>query len=294
MEAQQALAVTTQAAEDAGSEIPVVDREIFEPEPGTTPLWPEVLVRGLFEQDVVRSALIEALLEAPGVDTPGQLNWREVKDQAWERAWLDRFEPMRFGKRLWIVPRGMEAPTSRTATVIRLDPGLAFGTGAHATTALCLDWLDSAKLRGKVVVDYGCGSGVLAIAAALKGAGRVIAVDTDPQALEACDMNARNNHVHGRIVSCLPDHYQALLYTLRGRDGVDVVLANILAKPLIDLAGVLGDSLRTGGRLVLSGLLDSQADSVRRAYRRAFGKLKVTTREGWARLDGEKLAWRQR
>jgi ribosomal protein L11 methyltransferase len=202
---------------------------------------------------------------------------------------MDRFQPMRFGKRLWIVPSGMQASTGRNATIIRLDPGLAFGTGAHATTALCLEWIDASSIKGKFVVDYGCGSGVLAIAAALKGARRIIAVDNDPQALKACELNARVNHVDGQIVSCMPEHYPAILSdTLRGLDGVDVVVANILARPLMDLAPLLSGSLRRGGSLVLSGLLETQADSVRRRYRRAFGKMKVTRREGWARLEGTK------
>jgi ribosomal protein L11 methyltransferase len=291
MESQQALAVTTQAALDPGRHLPSAENDIFEPEPGTTPLWSEVEVRGLFEENVSLDQVAGALMDAPGIDSPGQLSWQRIEDQVWERVWMDRFKPMRFGKRLWIVPTGMAAPKARGATVIRLDPGVAFGTGAHATTALCLDWLDTARLKGKFVVDYGCGSGVLAIAAALKGARRVIAVDNDPQALEACELNARRNHVNGQILTCLPEHYPALLSdTLRGVEGVDVMLANILARPLINLAPVLTDSLKTGGKLVLSGLLDSQSDSVGRAYRRAFGKLTVTRRDGWARLVGVRKA----
>ncbi|HKJ17431.1 MAG TPA: 50S ribosomal protein L11 methyltransferase [Xanthomonadales bacterium] len=289
MELQEALAVTTQAAHADTTDTPCADKDIFEPAPGTTPLWAEVQVRGLFDDDISQTGLIEALMEAPGIDSADQLHWQRVEDQVWERAWMDRFEPMRFGKNLWIVPTGMPAPQTRGAKIIRLDPGVAFGTGAHATTALCLDWLDSARLKGKIVVDYGCGSGVLAIAAALNGAGRVIAVDNDPQALEACELNVRRNHVHGQIISCLPEHYDALLSdTLRGLEGVDVMIANILARPLIKLAPVLTDSLSAGGELVLSGLLDTQADSVRRAYLRAFGKLSSTRRDGWVRLNGKK------
>lgn len=289
LESQNALAVTTLAAAEPDGAPPPPEKEIFEPALGTTPLWSEVEVRGLFNEDVSQSEVMQALQESVPFSTPEQFKWRRIEDEAWERAWLDRFEPMQFGKRLWIVPRGMRAETGRNATVIRLDPGLAFGTGAHATTALCLEWLDAARLKGKVVVDYGCGSGVLAIAAALKGARRVIAVDNDPQALEACNINARANHVHGQVLSCLPEHYAALLSdTLRGIEGVDVMLANILAQPLKQLAPVLGGSLRPGGQLVLSGLLDTQADSVRRAYVRDFGKLAATRRDGWARLDGSK------
>ena len=285
LEAQHALAVTTQAAGEPNGP----SDEILEPAPGATPLWAEVEVRGLFDVEVSRSHIVEALADTLGIEAPQRLNWRRVEDQAWERAWLERFQPMRFGKRLWIVPSGMTSPAKRGATVIRLDPGLAFGTGAHATTALCLEWLDGQRLKGKTVVDYGCGSGVLAIAAALKGASRVIAVDNDPQALEACDMNVRKNHVQGQIAVCRPDHYQAVLSdTLRGMEGVDVVIANILARPLVSLAPLLTGSLKTGGKVVLSGLLRGQTDSVRRAYRRAFGALKVTSRDGWARLEGKK------
>lgn len=287
LESLQALAVTTQAAPDPGRSAPCPERDIFEPDPGTTPLWAEVEVRGLFDENVSRDRVTAALLEAPANVSESRLQWQRVEDQVWERAWMDRFEPMQFGKRLWIVPTGMAAPSNRGATIIRLDPGVAFGTGAHATTALCLEWLDAASLKGKFVVDYGCGSGVLAIAAALKGARRVIAVDNDPQALEACEINARRNHVHGQIVSCLPEHYAALLAdTLRGLPGVDVMVANILARPLIELAPVLTNSLDTGGELILSGLLESQIDSVRRAYRRAFGKMTATRRDSWARLNG--------
>ncbi|MDX1557107.1 MAG: 50S ribosomal protein L11 methyltransferase, partial [Xanthomonadales bacterium] len=289
LEALQALAVTTQSATPSGDGPARADGEILEPDPGTTPLWQDIEVRGLFEADVPRKKVVDALVDSLDLRSPERLTWRTVEDQAWERAWLDRFGPMRFGKRLWIVPRDMPSPAGRGSTVVRLDPGLAFGTGAHATTALCLEWLDGQDLKGKRVVDYGCGSGVLAIAAALKGAARVIAVDNDPQAIEACTLNARHNHVHGQVMPCLPQHYDALLRdTLRGMEGVDVVMANILARPLIQLAPVLTRSLKSGGKLVLSGLLDSQSDSVRRAYRRAFGKLSVTPQDGWARLEGVK------
>jgi len=295
MESQEALAVTTLASKtpagDGKTEASAIPEEVLEPAPGTTPLWSEIEVRGLFDAAVSISRVVEALLDTPGIESAEQVAWREVEDQVWERSWMDRFQPMRFGKRLWIVPTGMQAPTGRNATIIRLDPGLAFGTGAHATTALCLEWIDAAGIRGKFVVDYGCGSGVLAIAAALKGARRVIAVDNDPQALKACEVNARANHVKGQIVSCMPEHYPAVLAdTLRGLDGVDVVVANILARPLMDLAPLLTGSLGKGGSLVLSGLLDTQADSVRRRYRRSFGEMKISKRDGWVRLEGTRKA----
>ena len=291
LESQEALAVTTKAAPEPGRTGPCPERDILEPAPGTTPLWAEVEVRGLFDDSVSRELITAAMLESPVIHSPEQLNWNRVEDQVWERAWMDRFEPMCFGKKLWIVPTGMAAPKTRGATIIRIDPGVAFGTGAHATTALCLEWIDSKNLRGKIVVDYGCGSGVLAIAAALKGARRVIAVDNDPQAIEACELNARRNHVHGQVISCLPEHYAAILSdTLRGLEGVDVMLANILAKPLVELEPILSGSVRTGGRIVLSGLLESQIEMVKETYTKAFGRMSATSQAEWVRLSGKKNA----
>lgn len=159
------------------------DNPVLEPGPGATPLWPTVQVSGLFEADMPRSHVIDGLQSVPGGERPGNIRWRVVDDQDWERAWMDRFQPMRFGRRLWIVPTGMSIPHEAGNIEIRLDPGLAFGTGTHPTTALCLEWLDGQDLPGTHLVDYGCGSGILGIAGALQGAARIAAVDNDPQAL---------------------------------------------------------------------------------------------------------------
>lgn len=254
------------------------DQPVLEPAPGAAPLWPVVQMRGLFPAAVQRAEVSLALLKVCGFDQPQELAWRDVADQVWERAWMDQFRPMQFGKRLWIVPSGMDAPADEQAILLRLDPGLAFGTGTHPTTALCLHWIDGQEFAGRRVVDYGCGSGVLGIASALKGAERVICVDNDPQALEATAANAARNNVSARIVCQPPEAYR--------EKRVDVLLANILAAPLIELAPVLMASLRSGGHIVLSGILEEQAQAVAQSYRHYCGDMNVTTQEGWARLHG--------
>lgn len=253
------------------------DVPVLEPDPGATPLWPVVQVRALFDAGVDRTLLIAGLTDIPGADRPDGVRWREVGDQDWVRAWMDRFEPMRFGRRLWIVPGGMSIPADPANVEIRLDPGLAFGTGTHPTTALCLQWLDGQDLAGCRVVDYGCGSGVLGIAAALLGAREVTAVDTDPQAVEATAANAERNSVNGRLLCCSPEEFAAA--------EVDVVLANILAGPLVDLAPRLAACTRPGAALVLSGLLAEQVDAVADAYRPFCTLIGSTLQEDWARLD---------
>ncbi len=266
-----ALAVTLEDGED---------NPVLEPGPGETPLWPTVQVRGLFEADVDRGRVMTLLQTVPGADRPGNLRWRDVGDQDWERAWMDRFEPMRFGRNLWIVPGGMSIPYDPAHTEIQLDPGLAFGTGTHPTTSLCLEWLDGQALDGRVVVDFGCGSGILGIAAALKGARRVVCVDNDPQALEATSMNAESNECADRVTCHLPEDCP--------RTGASLVLANILAQPLIDLAPRLLDLLEPNGDLVLSGVLEEQVSLVADAYRPGLQVESIDILDGWARVHGVK------
>jgi ribosomal protein L11 methyltransferase len=263
-----ALAVTLEDNED---------HPILEPEPGTSPLWPQVRLRGLFEQGTDRNGIMSSLQELPGGPRPDHIHWRQVDDEDWERAWMDRFRPMRFGQSLWIVPTGMEIPPDCQAIEIRLDPGLAFGTGTHPTTALCLLWLDGQELSGRKVVDYGCGSGILGIAAALKGAAAVVCVDNDPQALEATAANARRNDVGNRLRCQPPDEFAL--------NGADIVLANILAGPLVKLAPRLAGCARPGGSIVLSGLLEDQLDSVVGAYRELCTPVHEERLDGWLRLD---------
>jgi len=267
-----ALAITLQ--DDA-------DDPVLEPDVGSTPLWPAVQVRGLFEADVQRSRITDALQIVAGLGRPDLIHWREVGDQDWERAWMKRFRPMKFGQHLWIVPSGMQIPFDGNNFEIRLDPGLAFGTGTHPTTALCLEWLDDQNLSGRSVVDYGCGSGVLGIAAALKGANRVTCVDNDPQALEATQANIQRNGVAGVIDCKAPDEF--------GETEADVLLANILSGTLIELSAVLLGSLRPGGQIVLSGVLEEQAAEVIQAYHPVCSDFRSAAQDGWFRLEARKL-----
>lgn len=271
LQAMGALSVTLQ--DDA-------DDPVLEPGPGATPLWPTVQVRGLFESAIDRAAVAGGLRNVPGVSHPDHVLWREVGDQDWERAWMDRFKPMRFGRRLWVVPGGMVIPHVPENVEIQLDPGLAFGTGTHPTTSLCLEWLDGQDLAGKNIVDFGCGSGILSIAAALLGAAKVVAVDNDPQALESTAANAARNEVGGTIACQLPEDFTA--------NAADVVLANILAGPLVELAPVLIGCCKPGGRMVLSGLLEDQVDEVAAAYRPVCEIIGSVILDGWARLDLQK------
>lgn len=254
------------------------DRAVLEPAPGATPLWPVVRVCALFPAAIPRDAVSLGLRHVAGLDLPDDLAWREVPDQLWERAWMDRFQPMRFGKKLWVVPSGMDLPADPRANVLRLDPGLAFGTGTHPTTALCLEWIDGHEFDGRRVVDYGCGSGILGIACAVKGASSVVCVDNDPQALEATTKNAARNAVSHCIVCGMPETYR--------EKGADILLANILSGPLIGLAPRLMGSLRHGGHIVLSGILEAQAEEVIQAYRAGCGKMDIQLQEGWVRLHG--------
>jgi len=268
LDALGALSITLQ--DDA-------DVPVLEPGPGATPLWPVVQVRGLFECTADRAAVIRVLQGLPGAGRPDRIQWREVRDQDWERAWMDRFGPMKFGRRLWVVPSGMAIPTAPENVQIRLDPGLAFGTGTHPTTALCLEWLDSQDLAGKRVIDYGCGSGILGIAAALLGAGQISCVDNDPQALESTSANADRNAVGERIRCRSPEGFSVT--------DADVVLANILAGPLLQLAPVLIAAAKPGGDIILSGLLKEQGDAVAVAYGPACDIVGSSVLEGWLRLD---------
>lgn len=254
------------------------DNPVLEPGPGETPLWPFVRVRGLFETAADREAIMTALRAVPGAARPDQILWREVADQDWERAWMDRFQPMKFGHHLWIVPGGMEIPPDPGNVEIQLDPGLAFGTGTHPTTALCLEWLDGVEVTSRSVVDYGCGSGILGIAAAVKGAGRVICIDNDPQALEATRDNAGRNGVTGLIECCTPQDFE--------QPPADIILANILALPLIELAPLLLRSLKPAGSLVLSGILEEQAETVAAAYQAGLASIDMKAMDGWVRLHG--------
>jgi ribosomal protein L11 methyltransferase len=261
--------------EDAG------DQPLFEPKPGETPVWQRTRVTALFDRDIDTDPVRDAI-EAR---FPGKLaGWEstELEDRAWERAWLDHFKPMRFGRRLWICPSGFEPPEPEAVNVL-LDPGLAFGTGTHPTTALCLEWLEGLSLAGKTVLDYGCGSGILAVAALKLGAERAVGVDIDPQALTASAENARRNSVEERLGLFVPR-------TLPPGFRADILVANILATPLIELAADIAGSVLPGGHLALSGILAEQAEAVRRAYQPWIGFAPPVQREDWILLSGLKAA----
>jgi len=258
------------------------DNPVLEPAPGTTPLWPSVQIKALFDaaadQDVI-AALLATELAQP---LP-PLSFEPIADRAWEREWLKDFRPMRFGRRLWICPDGQRPDAAvPDACYIDLDPGLAFGTGTHPTTALCLEWLDGAQLHGKTVIDYGCGSGVLAIAALKLGAAAALAVDIDPQAVIATNDNAQRNGVADRLTVSTVDQMRA--------QPAHVLLANILAEPLMHLAPRLAELVRPGGELVLSGLLTQQAPAVAMPYAPWFDIQPVAIRDDWARLSGKRRA----
>lgn len=259
------------------------EQAILEPAVGETPMWSLIVVSALFEAGTDRSGLIHVLGEMLPELEPGQIVFREVAEQDWTRVWMDQFKPMQFGERLWIYPWNIEPPAEPGDAVhVRLDPGLAFGTGTHPTTALCLEWLDRTDLEGKTLIDYGCGSGVLAIAAALLGAAEVVGIDNDPQAIEATRDNARRNGVAERIQLRLPD--------IENRTPADLLVANILAGPLHELAPLFAAHVRPGGMLALSGILGGQETDLLDRYSEWFENLAVSTREDWVRIDGRRRA----
>ncbi|MBK8182047.1 MAG: 50S ribosomal protein L11 methyltransferase [Candidatus Competibacteraceae bacterium] len=264
-----ALAVTLA---DAG------DQPVLEPAPGQTPLWAHTRVTGLFDAQTDIEVVKKQLRRFLHASALPECRLIELEERDWVRAWMDYFHPMRFGQRLWVCPKD-QAPPEPRAINIRLDPGLAFGTGTHPTTALCLEWLDGAELAGKTVLDYGCGSGILAIAAVKLGAKRVWAVDIDPQALLASDDNAAENQVEEQIELVHP-------ITLPATLSVDVLLANILAGVLVQLGSEFGRRVKSGGRLILSGILEDHADAVQTALAREFRFDTRRSREGWVLLAG--------
>ncbi|GGB88841.1 ribosomal protein L11 methyltransferase [Marinobacterium zhoushanense] len=262
------------------------DQPIFEPDLGTTPLWSQTVVTGLFaaEHDLqetlalLRSAQ-QQLPEIEGRPHP-EIKAEILEDKDWEREWMENYHPMQFGKRLWVCPSWREAPDPNAVNMM-LDPGLAFGTGTHPTTSLCLEWLDSQSLDDQLVVDYGCGSGILGIAALLLGANKVVAVDIDPQALTATRDNLERNRLDSsRLSVSLPNATPAVK--------ADTLVANILAGPLVELAPTLEALVRPGGRILLSGLLADQADSVSTAYSQWFKMEPAVEKDGWIRLTGTK------
>ena len=257
------------------------DEAVLEPKPGEVRLWSDTLVRALFQEssDAVRN--LDRLAAALGPHVTQTARVRAVQDQVWERAWLTGWKSLRFGRRLWVCPRAAEAPADPEAIIVRLDPGLAFGTGTHPTTALCLQILDSWPLQGRTMIDYGCGSGILGIAAIKLGAAHVTAVDLDPQALLATRDNAARNGVASSITVQDVDAHLPAAYC---------VVANILAGPLVELAPKLTAACEPGGLLLLSGLLKTQAYSVKAAYSSGFDMVQVIERDEWCCMYARRVS----
>jgi ribosomal protein L11 methyltransferase len=262
-----ALSVTL---EDAG------DMPLLEPAPGEMPLWHATRVVALFSDTTDRDSITDSLAAAADGDQLTPV-FETLPDREWSRVWMDDWQPLRFGRRLWVAP--LEAELDEPgAVILRLDPGLAFGTGTHATTALCLEWLDGLALSDATVLDYGCGSGILAIAALKLGAARAHGVDIDPQALEATTSNAVTNGVGERITTAEPDGPM---------DGpFDVVVANILAGPLMQSAQAIASEQEAGGRIALAGVLAEQAEDVIAAYERWYHLEVGGERDEWVRIEG--------
>ncbi|BDO09839.1 ribosomal protein L11 methyltransferase [Aeromonas caviae] len=255
------------------------DVPVYEPMPGETPLWGETEVMGLFDAETDPAPTITFFQQIFGEDVGYKVEQLEDKD--WVREWMDHFHPMQFGERLWICPSWRDVPNPDAVNVM-LDPGLAFGTGTHPTTALCLQWLDGLDLAGKTVVDFGCGSGILGIAALKLGAARVIGIDIDPQAIQASRDNAERNGVADQIELYLPaDQPQDV--------EADVVVANILAGPLRELAPLIAGHGKAGSLMALSGVLESQAPELETIYGQWFEMDPTAVKEEWCRLSGRKL-----
>jgi ribosomal protein L11 methyltransferase len=263
------------------------DEPVLEPKPGEIRLWSDTLVRALFAEDSEPAGNLDRLATVLGPHITRTARVRAVEDKEWERVWLLDWKSMRFGRRLWVCPTAAEFPGDPDAVVVRLDPGLAFGTGTHPTTALCLQILESLPVAGRSVIDYGCGSGILGIAALKLGAAHVTAVDLDPQALLATRDNAMRNGVSADIdvLGVNAGHVDAEHVGAQsaetGLRPAFCVLANILAGPLIELAPALTAACEPGGYLVLSGLLKTQAYAVKAAYSSGFDMVQVVERDDW-------------
>ncbi|WP_251978509.1 50S ribosomal protein L11 methyltransferase [Salinicola avicenniae] len=276
--AEGASAITLQDAHD---------EPVFEPDRGTTPLWRETVLTGLYDDLNDVEAMIERVRRTWAAHQPEepapQIDYELLADRDWEREWMDGFEPLRMGERLWIVPSWHQAPDPEAVNLL-LDPGLAFGTGTHPTTALCLGWLDGQDLDQRHVLDYGCGSGILAIAALKLGADTAVGVDIDPQALQASRDNAERNAIdEAQLILDYPEKL--------GQGRFDVVVANILAAPLIELAADIAGRVAPGSLIALSGILSAQADSVLDAYRaQGLYMDEPVEKDGWILLTGRRPA----
>lgn len=254
------------------------DTPIFEPKLGETPLWRDTVVVALFDAETDLSPTVDMLKALPFLGENFSHKIEQIEDKDWVREWMDNFHPIQFGTRLWICPSWREIPDPTAVNVI-LDPGLAFGTGTHPTTALCLEWLDSLDLTDQDVIDFGCGSGILAVAALKLGAKKVTGIDIDYQAIDASRANAERNDVADKLALYLPEDQPKDLKA-------DVLVANILAGPLRELAPLIAERIKQGGKLALSGLLQEQAQELSDFYSQWFDMEPATHKDDWSRLNG--------
>ena len=261
------------------------DQPLFEPIRGTTPLWSQTRITGLFDAEQDSDAMLQNLQRGWASVFPDQAfpspRIEILEDKDWEREWMENFHPIQVGDRLWVCPSWKEAPNPN-ATNLQLDPGLAFGTGTHPTTFMCLEWLDQNAVDGQTVIDYGCGSGILGVAALLLGAEKAYGIDNDPQALVATRENTNRNG--------LPAESFDVFYPGKiGDVKADLMLANILAGPLIDLAPTISALVKDQGKLVLSGILSHQADDVKAAYAPWFNFDPIKQKDEWVCLSAAKV-----
>ncbi|EJG1804646.1 TPA: 50S ribosomal protein L11 methyltransferase [Vibrio parahaemolyticus] len=271
MEETGALSVTFLDAQDT---------PVFEPLPGETRLWGDTDILALYDAEADTNFIIDQIKTSNMLAENFAYKVEQLEDKDWEREWMENFHPMKFGERLWICPSWREVPEPDAVNVM-LDPGLAFGTGTHPTTALCLEWLESMDLSGKTVIDFGCGSGILAIAAIKLGAEKVIGIDIDPQALLASKDNAERNGVADKLEVYLPQNQPEGLIA-------DVVVANILAGPLRELAPIIKGLVKPNGALAMSGVLDTQAEDVASCYRDELHIDPIVEQSEWCRISGRK------
>lgn len=254
------------------------DEPIYEPLPGDTPMWSSSTVTGLYDQLQSPEELFNELAKKLPTHILSTLRNQQLEDQVWERAFLDQYHPLKFGKNLWVCPSWHEPPDAGACNII-LDPGIAFGTGSHPTTALCLEFLDQYPPVGKSVLDFGCGSGILAIAAYKLGAKKITCIDIDPQALDATANNATRNTID-------PQELNISLPQKLAQEAVDYLMANILSGPLIELESKFADLTRSGARLLLSGILTEQVDKIIQAYQQHFDLDTVRIKQDWCRVTG--------
>lgn len=255
------------------------DQPLYEPPPGATPLWSQTQVIGLFAGDCDTDEILQFVRNALDPQPLPKWQWLPLEDKDWQHEWMKHFHPMQFGQRLWICPSWTKPPQSDAVNIL-LDPGLAFGTGTHATTSLCLQWLDAHILGGETLIDYGCGSGILALAALKLGAQQVWAIDNDPQAMTATKNNAKKNGVTTGLNIDSPEDPIP--------ETVDIVVANILANPLLQLAPTFAKLLKPQGHIVLSGILQDQAEHLLQRYSQWFCFDAPRLQEDWACLHGRK------